>query len=366
MQGGGHSPATHDYGLGADQVLEAQVVLANGTLVTASPCENPDLFFAIRGGGGGTYGVVVSTTIKAYPTTNGVSQTLAIIPLSNSDNDTNAFFDVITLLYSEFPALSDQGYSGYGSWTMHGYQPIAGNSTSGYVHAIAIFGNSLPTAAELFASTAAKLSQWNSTSLSVTITYTSFATYADYYGPQSNHQAPVATNGAIGSRFLDRSALVSQPSKLKQTLQIIAGTASQGTSINVIFVGGGQVAKDRSDIYSGVNPAWRDAYVHNVVARGWADGTDAATIAGIRNDITNNKVQAMKDLAPNTGCYMNVRETWKLFLSKRITLLIEPFDRRPTASIRIIRWTFTVHTLGGCRRSRICMTLITSSIALPV
>lgn len=62
MQGGGHSPATHDFGLGADQVLEAQVVLANGKIVTASPCQNSDLLFAIRGGGGGTYGVVVSTT----------------------------------------------------------------------------------------------------------------------------------------------------------------------------------------------------------------------------------------------------------------------------------------------------------------
>ena len=49
MQGGGHSPATHDFGLGADQVLEAQVVLASGEIVTASACQNQDLFFAIRG-----------------------------------------------------------------------------------------------------------------------------------------------------------------------------------------------------------------------------------------------------------------------------------------------------------------------------
>ena len=320
MQGGGHSPATHDYGLGADQVIEAQVILADGTLANASPCENPDIFFAIRGGGGGTYGVVVSTTIKAYPMTNVVSQTLAIIALTNSDNNTDALFDAISLMYSEFPRLSDEGYSGFGSWTMHGYQPIAGNSTSGYVHSIAIFGSSVSAAEKVFASTAAKLGQWNGTSLSITVTYTSFATYFDTFTPQA--QGPVGSNFALGSRFLDREALVSQPVKLKQTLQTIAGTAEQVTSINIVFVGGGQVAKDRNDVYSGVNPAWRDTYVHNTVTRGWADGANTSTIAEIRNDISNNKVQAMKDLAPNTGCYMNVSETWKPSLSKRKLWLI--------------------------------------------
>lgn len=55
MQGGGHGPASHTFGLGADQVLEAEVVLANGTLDTANACQNQDLYTAIRGGGAGTY-----------------------------------------------------------------------------------------------------------------------------------------------------------------------------------------------------------------------------------------------------------------------------------------------------------------------
>ncbi|KAH6975759.1 hypothetical protein EDB80DRAFT_692886 [Ilyonectria destructans] len=55
MQGGGHGPASHTFGLGADQVLEAEVVLANGTLVTANACQNQDHYFTIRGRGAGTY-----------------------------------------------------------------------------------------------------------------------------------------------------------------------------------------------------------------------------------------------------------------------------------------------------------------------
>ena len=305
MQGGGHGPAAHNYGLGADQVLEAQVVLANGTLVTANACQNPDLFFAIRGGGGGTYGIVVSTTIKAYPTMGVVSQSLSIIPVGTSTKSTDAFFDAMSILYSEFPKLSDAGFSGYGSWTTFGYQPITQNSTAGYIHSIAIFNSSIAAAKEAFRPTLAKLHPYGSAGLSILVTYTSYPDYATYYAAESGVQQPVGTNAALTSRFLDHKALTSNISQLTQTLRVIAGTADQTTSINIEFVGGGQVANDRADSLSGVNPAWRDAYVHNIVARGWADGTPAQDIQAIRNDITYVKGMAMKHLAPDTGCYMN-------------------------------------------------------------
>ncbi len=71
--GGGHSPMASKYGLGSDQVLSVDVVLPNGRFVTASETENTDLFFALRGGGGATYGVVTSLTVKAHPKTAHVS-----------------------------------------------------------------------------------------------------------------------------------------------------------------------------------------------------------------------------------------------------------------------------------------------------
>ncbi|TLD36580.1 FAD-binding domain-containing protein [Venturia nashicola] len=66
-QAGGHA-ALSSNGMGADQVLELKVVLANGALVTANPTTNQDLFLALRGGGPGTFGVVVEATVKVYPT----------------------------------------------------------------------------------------------------------------------------------------------------------------------------------------------------------------------------------------------------------------------------------------------------------
>ena len=139
----------------------------------------------------------------------------------------------------------------------------------------------------------------------MTTKYSHFPNFSEFYDKLSNIVMPVGSTAALGSRFLDRAALSGNPAGLKAMLDTIAGIPEQATSNNIIFVGGGQVSRDANNPYSGVNPAWRSTYVHNIVARGWAPGSSKATIQGVYDDITNTKIPAMKKLAASTGSYMN-------------------------------------------------------------
>ncbi|HRI42565.1 MAG TPA: FAD-binding oxidoreductase [Fimbriimonadaceae bacterium] len=66
LLGGGYGLMLRTYGLTVDQLRRAKVVLADGSLVVASESENPDLFYALRGGGG-AFGIVVELEIGLVP-----------------------------------------------------------------------------------------------------------------------------------------------------------------------------------------------------------------------------------------------------------------------------------------------------------
>jgi hypothetical protein len=64
IQGGGFGSFSKKYGTAAAGLLEAEIVTADGEVRLANACKNPDLFWAIKGGGGGTFGVITRVTLR--------------------------------------------------------------------------------------------------------------------------------------------------------------------------------------------------------------------------------------------------------------------------------------------------------------
>ncbi|EMF02172.1 twin-arginine translocation pathway signal [Streptomyces mobaraensis NBRC 13819 = DSM 40847] len=70
FQGGGMGLFTRSIGIASDKVTSAQVVLADGRTVVASPHRHSDLYWALRGGGGGNFGIVTSYEVTPSPLTD--------------------------------------------------------------------------------------------------------------------------------------------------------------------------------------------------------------------------------------------------------------------------------------------------------
>lgn len=109
--GGGHGLATGTYGMGADNIIEAEIVTPAGDLATANAFQHEDLFWAIRGGGGGTYGVIVSVTVKAYP-----MPLVTMINLSLTANNATSeheWYRLVAKAHGYLAELQNNGVHGY-------------------------------------------------------------------------------------------------------------------------------------------------------------------------------------------------------------------------------------------------------------
>ena len=100
-----------------DNVLEITIVTADGQHVVANSYCNQDLFWALRGGGGGTWGVVTSVTYRTHPSTP-FSAALLSVNSTNANSTQNLLTKIIRLT----PSLVQQGYGGYGGGATNQFQ----------------------------------------------------------------------------------------------------------------------------------------------------------------------------------------------------------------------------------------------------
>lgn len=92
--GGGFGWTTRRFGMTIDSLISAVVVTADGRILKASASENPDLFWAIRGGGG-NFGVVTSFEFQAHPLGPEILAGLVVHPLDDAPELLRAYRDAV-------------------------------------------------------------------------------------------------------------------------------------------------------------------------------------------------------------------------------------------------------------------------------
>ncbi|KAI8178618.1 FAD-linked oxidoreductase [Colletotrichum sp. SAR 10_86] len=116
VQGAGHSVLSNVYGLGVDRVIQFTVVTPDGTTRVANRCQNTELFWALRGGGGGTFGVVLESSHVVEPVVP-----MAVADIGIPPDDKDAYAEWMDLLVDTAVAVAEDGWGGhiYGNSLVH-------------------------------------------------------------------------------------------------------------------------------------------------------------------------------------------------------------------------------------------------------
>jgi hypothetical protein len=260
-QGGGHGQLVSQFGLAADQVLEWEAVLADGTLVVASPFQNSDLYWALSGGGGGTYGVVISMTSKAYPELQTVSGNLSF---SDTGISRTTFFAGVEMFTSLLPSIGDAG--GASVWW------LTNNSMSTTPTTIprgteALYNSLFDPLIGFFKKNGMQYSTYETriieTQMLILSIFTAyyveeFPTFHNAY--QKMNPPENITDELLGGRLIPRSVVQQNLTEVVSAFRAIV-EKDTGLVISGVMVNSSRVAYPNNS----VNPAWRDALMSVVM-----------------------------------------------------------------------------------------------------
>ena len=243
-QGGGHSALSSRYGLAADQALGWEVITGDGQFVTANREKNSDLFWALSGGGGGTYGVVWSLTAKAHQdvVTSGANLTFTC-------TNVDAFYEAIEAYHAALPSIVDTGATSVSSFT---------NTTFSI---IALTGPNM-TASTLRASIQPYLNKLAQLNINHTFYVKEFPSYLEEY---KRMQSPALSGNSIGIAqyggwLIPRSVVENDNKAFTAAIRNITAADT------LIFTVGLSASKAvAGDVYNAVLPAWRNAILEFVV-----------------------------------------------------------------------------------------------------
>ena len=261
----------------------------------ANAYKHRDLYWALRGGGGGTFGVVVEVTLKTFPEPPVIVQNFNV-----TFPDVTSLWSFAEKYLAALPGLDDAGGSGYYYFDPVGVILQNGKPTFVGLH---FFFNKTNTDVVngVFEPLFNFAHSINGTHL-VNITF-AFPQARVVY-PQRGGSDGTGSNVIIGTRLYSRDTLLtsSGPQSFASALSNI--TSIYPTIIQGHLTAGGQVARN-SHIDSALNPSWRKALGELIVPVIWMDSTPAEVQAELATGLTNTLMPILAAVDPSMGAYTN-------------------------------------------------------------
>ncbi|KAJ7472781.1 hypothetical protein FB451DRAFT_1134378 [Mycena latifolia] len=283
VQGGGHSALSNTMGLGVDRVLEFKIVTPDGKVRVANACQNTDIFWALRGGGGGTFGVVVESTILVSPIVT--VQAILVSITSPSANHTQELYS--TMIDNALKWAND-GYGGYvsGGTAVYLTPKLTASEHATSMAPLLDFGKRLnATGAGIYE--ILEFPNW----LSFFNVFTETELAAQ--GP------PVGYSIAMASRLVTRANFQTASKRVELLNALLAATELTPSLLFDITA----PSSFPGDNTTSVTPVWRDSVYHVTVKVPW--NWNATTSEKLRGyDLVNTSIDHLRKITP-TASYSN-------------------------------------------------------------
>jgi FAD/FMN-containing dehydrogenase len=272
--------------MAADNVLEWEIVTAAGEHVVATPTERADLYWALSGGGAGTFGVIVSMVMRVYPDAplGGASLSFDV----ESAGGTDEFWDGVAVFQSALGPLVDGG-------AVVSYALLP---TALQVYGIAIEGGNESVIEQVLKPITTAMAQIG-ISLNVTTTiHPGFLGFFNQYFLKAVTTTPQAQ--ITGGRLVPRSLMEAGSEALAITEAFRnasdAGFATVCDAVNA----------DRAHLHSNaVFPVWRSALLHCIFVKTWDFSIPRAEMEAYQTNLTEIVMPQIEAATPGGGAYLN-------------------------------------------------------------
>ncbi|KAF3765307.1 putative FAD-dependent isoamyl alcohol oxidase [Cryphonectria parasitica EP155] len=290
--GGGHSLLNGLYGMAADAVLEWEVVTVDGEHLIATPFNNTDLYWALTGGGAGTFGVVLSMTTKIFedgPIGSG--------SLSFNSTEEN-FWEAIEDLWAWLPQFVDAGPNTFDfAISTEGFSTIA----------LTIPDKNETEVAQVMQPYFDAL---NARNVSYDFTPIYASNYLDYYnewfGIGITEAGPA--NIQLASRLIPRAGVLDAT----QNKEIVAAMKAY-TDAEYWIVGCHALNVADSEHYdNAVLPQWRSSVATCNIASQWEWDVEWSEMQARKTLMANTLMPGLENATLGAGTYLNeVDAQWK-------------------------------------------------------